>query len=363
MCSSDLHVKDLGVDDTLAGARRVEGQRERVQSGVDAASRVARVPLGWGCRARLVASLVKGQTQWGLDITGMAPQRAGRLRHAMVQAVTGGQAARRAPEVVLAMAAPNAFIEPAPHQTWTVIMNWSKRLTLDPGLAQWIGPAWESAKAFFRPKTRLKGPVDLLVRTVQDLGWEPRTPASWVTPEGPIEAASGERLGHVLAETIRQRRWESLAERRREFKGAEDGVDEAATFRGPLAALARKATAAFARAVCIISGGTWTRSRCARAGYVGESDCPYCPGVTETPIHRWWQCPRWDLQRGLDGAAAAERGRRASWEPACLWECGILPRPVPADCPPPPPRPGERGDTDHVLPGRVGPRLHRRVGC
>ena len=83
-----IHVKDLGVDDTLAATRRVPAQRKRVGDTVASAARVARFPHGWKGRARLTASLSGNQSKWGVDITGLPGHAAGRLRSAYLRGVS-----------------------------------------------------------------------------------------------------------------------------------------------------------------------------------------------------------------------------------------------------------------------------------
>ena len=83
-------------------------------------------------RAHLTASLSKNQPKWGMDVTGLPGHVAGRLRGAYVRAVSGGRAARRAPEVILALVAPRAFLDPALGLARQVVLSWAKRVALDP---------------------------------------------------------------------------------------------------------------------------------------------------------------------------------------------------------------------------------------
>ena len=80
-------------------------------------------------------------------------------------------------------------------------------------------------------------------------------------------------------------RWERLAARRQNSRGAERGVDEAATlkFRGPHASLGSRDQAAFGRYACILSGRILTVTRRVAAGYGGDGRCQVCPPL---PRHR-----------------------------------------------------------------------------
>ena len=101
----------------------------------------------------------------------------------------------------------------------------------------------------------------------------------------------------------------------------------------------------FGKYACILCGGTWARDRHSRAGFDVDPCCPVCRDARETPIHRWWICPRWDVLRGHEGRKLAIEAEAADWQPRCLWECGLLPAPSPEDCPPAPPSEANCGKT------------------
>ena len=82
-------------------------------------------------------------------------------------------------------------------------------------------------------------------------------------------------------------RWEGLASRSRDFAGAEDGIDEEASFREPPKALQNRRNTIFGMYACVLSGSTWTRDRHSRAGFDVDPCCTVCRDTRETPIHRW----------------------------------------------------------------------------
>ena len=137
-----MHVKDLGVDDTLAATRKTPAQRKRVRDAVASAARAARVPHGWKGRARFTVPLSGSQSKWGAEIIGLPGHAAGRLRSAYFRAVSGGNAARRAPEVTLALVAPGGFLDPALNHARQVIFGWAKRVAMDHSLVEWVAQAW-----------------------------------------------------------------------------------------------------------------------------------------------------------------------------------------------------------------------------
>ena len=105
-----------------------------------------------------------------MDITGLPGHAAGKLRSAFVRAVAGGDAARRAPEVILALVAPHAYLDPALGLTRQVILSWAKRLALDPGLAGWVAQAWNREVDQPSPPGKPRGPVALVVTQLRRLG-------------------------------------------------------------------------------------------------------------------------------------------------------------------------------------------------
>ena len=132
------------MDDTLTASRRTPAQRKRVRDAVDSAVRNARLPHGWKGRARLTASLSGSQSKWGAEIIGLPGHAAGRLRSAYLRAVSGGNAARRAPEVTPALVAPGGFLDPAFNHTRQVILGWAKRVAMDHSWVERVAQAWAS---------------------------------------------------------------------------------------------------------------------------------------------------------------------------------------------------------------------------
>ena len=174
-----IHIKDLGVDDTLAATRRIPAQRKRVGDAEASAARVARLPHGWKGRARLTASLSGNHSKWGVDITGLPGHAAGRLRSAYLRAVSGGKAARRAPENTLALVAPRGFLDPALGLTRQVILSWAKRVAMDHSLVEWVAQAWTREVEQPSPPGKPRGPIAPIVTQLRKLGWEATEPALW----------------------------------------------------------------------------------------------------------------------------------------------------------------------------------------
>ena len=337
-----VHVKDLGVDDTLTDTRRVPAQRKRIGNAITSAGRIARLPHGWKSMARLTASLSRNQSRWGVDVTGLPGHAAGHLRSAHVRAISGGNAARRAPEVILALVARRAFLDPALGLTRQVILSWAKRVAMDPpcwsgspkpGPGRWTNPPPQGSPGGQSPRSSPSSASWGGSPRSQGCGTRERSPGAcltlrgcaitwtgpWPFPPGkPWRPGSGTSPGQRI--TLTRKR----------------------PSRSPKALDDRRNTS-FGRYACIPPGNTWTRDRHSRAGFDVDPCCPLCQDTKETPVHRWWVCPRWDVLKSPESLKLACLRAAADWQPKRLRECGLLPSPAPGDCPPAPPTEVECG--------------------
>ena len=169
-----------------------------------------------------------------MGVTGLLGHAAGRFRSAYLRAIFGGSAARRAPEVILALVAPRAFLDPALGPTR--ILSWAKRVAMDPTLVEWVAQAWAREVDQPSPPGKPRGPIALIVSQLRRLGWELTEPGLWHQGAEPRSVFDLEGLRSHLDRALSFSRWEALATRRRDFAGAEDGFDEEASFREPLKA-------------------------------------------------------------------------------------------------------------------------------
>ena len=203
-----LAVKDLGVDDTLGACNRRAVQRKRVGDAAEAGSRIARLPTGWAGRITMAGALARSQYAWGADTLGMSAGTLRHLRKWIAHAVLGGSPARRAPEVVLALAAPGSFLEPRLHLLYVTVTNWSKRLAEHPDLGQTVELVWQKEVADPTPVSRHRGPIAVLVAAIRGVGWRPDAPASWATEAGArVNPANLEETSCRLVHRLRDLRW------------------------------------------------------------------------------------------------------------------------------------------------------------
>ena len=155
------------MDDSLGANHRREAQAVMFDATAGSARRIARLPLGWRGRATMALGLSRSQFSWGMDVSGLTQGALRHLRRWMVYVVTGGSVARRAPEALLALAAPEAYLEPRPQLAYSVLRGWAKRCALDPGLPGFVLPAWRRELAEPSRPGRHRGPVSLLVQQVR----------------------------------------------------------------------------------------------------------------------------------------------------------------------------------------------------
>jgi hypothetical protein len=127
-----------------------------------------------------------------------------------------------------------------------------------------------------------------------------------VNPWGsvPLLSTSAHAVRHLLLYGQTLARLAKLAKRRPVFAYLEHGIDLRATsaFERTLAPESRKAAL---RVVQV--GGTITQSVASR-WIPGGPTCPFCTLAGETPLHRFWQCPRWYKIRSATLGTHTRRG-------------------------------------------------------
>ena len=253
---------------------------------------------------------------------------------AYLRAVSGGNAARRAPEVVLALVAPRAFLDPALGFTRQVILSWAKRVAMDPTLVEWVTQAW--AREVDQPSLpgKPRGPIAWIVTQLRRLGWEPTEPGLWHQGAEPRSVFDFEGLRNRLDQALAFSRWEALLSRRRDFAGAEDSIDEEASFREPVKAFDARRHTTFGRYACILSeahgpgtvtpelGSTWTPVvPCVRIPGRPQCTCGGCaPGGSFLRAQRAGNWP--------------SLGPQLVGSPGACGSAGSCPRRSPATAPP-----------------------------
>ena len=173
-----LVVKDQGVD---GANRRKAAQKVRVKDAdaAQSARRITRVPTGWSGRTAMALALSRSQFLWGSDVSGIKLRKGRTSASGWCLQSQGGNAARKAPEAILALACPDSFLEPKLPVQFAILRGWAKRCAIDPSLPLFVLPACEA-----EVWGRHAGPVSLLAHEVRELGWEPKTPTEWVTEAG-----------------------------------------------------------------------------------------------------------------------------------------------------------------------------------
>ena len=150
----------------------------------------------------------------------------------------------------MALVAPRAFRDLALGFTRHVIFSWAKRVALDSPLVEWVAQAWAKEVDHPSPPGKPRGPIALIVIQLRRLGWEPTEPGLWHQGTEPMDVRNFEGLRDHLDQALAFSRWEALAARRRDFAGAENGVDEEASFREPFKAFDGRRNTTFGKYAC-----------------------------------------------------------------------------------------------------------------
>ena len=100
---TQVAVRDLGVDATQGGPRRVGVQRARVVKVTKRAERLSRVPLKALKKKKHARGLLYQAATYGIEIQGISRSHQDQIRKAVVQATTGKTRGKNCRTTILAM--------------------------------------------------------------------------------------------------------------------------------------------------------------------------------------------------------------------------------------------------------------------
>ena len=98
---------------------------------------------------------------------------------------------------------------------------------------EWVAQAWTREVDQPSPPRKPRGPIASVVTQLRKLGWEPTEPGLWHQGAEPRSVLDLEGLRNHLDRALALSPWEALAARKRDFAGAEDNIDEEASFKEP----------------------------------------------------------------------------------------------------------------------------------
>ncbi len=293
-------VKDLGVLASAGKRRRAPVSAARLQLACGRFARIRRIPATFRWRCLLGAAAGTAAGTYGA-MCGQPPARElEQLRRAAKTAVSKG-GLRVAAEMVFGVLSPTWRLDPKAVAVLAPLLQAVRGLrsgTLCLNL-------WRTtAAAVSAGVGRATGPVAAALASMRALSlgddvesWVgvPAAPQGWRPATQPFRASLDVLLAAWLRAECRR-----VAARRRDYAHLAGGIDRWATRRlfaagtlGPQASGALRA---------VICGNVVTESLAAK--WTGRSACcPHCQLADEDQEHRFWQCPAWDVGRGMALAA------------------------------------------------------------
>ena len=294
----------------------------RVKKALEAANKIAGLPLPMEVRGRLMATQPCAAAFYGVEVTQLSTTHIAALEAAALRVLWGVKRTNRCKEIVLTVLAPGHQIDPQQALAYRRLVGLVRMLQRRPDLRDLV----QMLLGLYQPGRRW-GPVHLAMEALYSLGWS-WTPPWHVVREGIITdllVVDPGTWAHEVREAARMVRWKAASSRRTDMVGLTEGVDKDATN------AAWRRSAGYEAGVLrgIIAGAVWTQDRLFRAGMKDTPLCPHCSaGVTEDLEHMWWGCAAWDGIRSSHPAAMADD--RLTWPP-CLALCGIMVNTVRAD--------------------------------
>ena len=302
-------------------ASQVPGEHitKRVRRALDAAHRIAALPLPLTARSRMLAAQPCAAAFYGTEVTQLTAAQQTLLGSAAMEVVWGSSRLRRCREIVLTLFAPGHLVDPQQALPYRRLVAFQRMFALRPDLRELLlrvraqqGPA-------------PLGPVGLILEALNQLQWT--WGSSWTVTTSDtvfdLLTVSPAEWAHAVRHALRLRQWGAASKRRpNDMPGVEVGIDRDATSAGW-----QNANSFLVAGVIrgIVAGTVWTQERWHRAAPKKHESalCPHCAnGVPETLQHLWWECAAWDSIRREHPAAVA--ARRPSW-PCCLTSSGIMP--------------------------------------
>ena len=292
---------------------------QRLRRALDAAHRIAALPLPLTARSRMLAAQPCAAAFYGTEVTQLTAGQQTKLAGAVLHVLWGSSRQRRCREIVLTLFAPGHLVDPQQALLYRRLVAFQRMVTLRPDVRGLL----LRVRAHQGPAPL--GPVGLILEALVHLQWtwgSPWTVTTSTTSFDLLTVPSAE-WAHAVRHALRLRQWCAASERRpNDMTGVEMGIDREATSAGWQTANSFLVAGVIRS---ILAGAVWTQDRWHRSAPKTHSSatCPHCAnGVPETLQHLWWECAAWDsIRRDHPDAVAA---RRPSW-PCCLTSCGIMP--------------------------------------
>ena len=219
---------------------------------------------------------------------------------------------------------PGHRVDPEMASMYQCLCALRKFLPTRPHLNHVVYEAWAFYHNDSSNSTHAHGPIGLVLKTLEHMGWSWDEPHTFTRPgRSPLHIVGCDQIWweHQVRDGLRLTMWKRAGQRRQDMQGLADdcGVDRIAT----MAVCNSVKTEAYDAGILrsIIAGSVRLQQRLHVAGLVDSAICTFCGLAEETLEHCFWQCPCWDAIRNQFDIPA--RRIVESW-PRCTRDCGIF---------------------------------------
>ena len=305
---SDLHISvmptavDLGVDFSAAGPLLLPKQNKRTTLIRDRSRNLVKLKGLKYRRAAIARSLITSASSYGFEVKGFSRKRMSMLRSAVARSA-GLKVGARTSLTAQFQLLTKFSVDPMVSLPSQAIRRWCRMFWSGAHDGFDLQSIWSKYAALVGDKilslTQSHGPVGVVFRLVQSVGWIPVTPTSWRTKQGLILDLLEMPPAHIAFHFTT-----ALCNNMSESYSVD--WDIARLLLGPTRRLRdRLRLAPFTQSPhpvlqltqaqrhwfqALLEGKTWTHARLAQLG-VDDGSCPLCSANWQDEFQRLWHCP------------------------------------------------------------------------
>ena len=318
------NIRCLGAHLAVKGNVRNDVGEKRFRRGAEIARRIQWAPLPMHVRAQLVASLVCPLSLYGIAAASVPVALVNHLRAAVMDAVWGSTRKLRCREIVMTLFVPGHRVDPEMASMYQCLCALRRFLVRRSHLQHVVHEVWAFLRGAHVPQAHSHGPIHIVLKTLNSLGWswdEPDKLARPGLPPLPLVGCDSVWWEHQVRDGLRVMLWKRAGHRRADMQGLENecGVDRLATMKASSSVTTGRYDAGIMRS--IISGSVRLQQRLHVAGLVPSPVCPFCGLGDETLEHCFWRCPCWNHVR--ERFATPAMHIIDQW-PRCTRDCAIF---------------------------------------
>ena len=202
-----------------------------MQRGILVAKRIRWAPLPLHTKATLLASLVGPAAMYGFSAGGFQASLINSLRVAVTNALWGHKRRGRCREIVMTLFAKGHLVDPMQVAGYQCLRQLRRLAQTRPEMLCELNAVW---RAYADGHRSQGGPVAVIHKTLQWMGWEWQSPTSFARPDRPalcLTQGPDSWWSHEIRHGMRMAEWKRAASRRADMQGIDclAGIDRTAT--------------------------------------------------------------------------------------------------------------------------------------